>query len=384
MSDRETILARLQELARFEEDGSPVISLYLDTLWDSAAKREAVRLFVKDKLRQVVALHGKDHPWHDSLAADAERIRRRVEELVSPVGAPPGRGLAIFASHARGLWLEIPAPRPFENQLVVRTVPHVFQLARLVDDYQTAILCQVDSRSARILEFVFGGLAGEEKIDHPDVPGRHHQGGWSQMRYQRHVDWHREKHVREVADVFVRLADGDPMARLFLSGPPEPLAFLKSALPKRILERQPTELGLELGAEIPEVMRAVLAGIEEKEREEEARHVRETLEEALAGGLAAAGPAEVAAAANHGAVSLLLVLDGARVEGWRCPSCSWLGTGEPPAACPACGGEGTQACDLVERLVEKVLASGGDLDVIHESEALAEAGGVAAKLRFRA
>ncbi len=384
MADREMIETRLQELARFEEDGSPVVSLYLDTLWDSAAKREGARLFVKDKLRQALALHGKGHPWHESLAADAERIRRRVEELVSPVGDPPGRGLALFASHARDLWLEIPAPRPFVNQLVVRTVPHVFQLARLVDDYQSAILCQVDSRSARILEFVFGGLAGEEKIDHPDVPGRHHQGGWSQMRYQRHVDWHREKHVREVADVFVRLADADPEARLFLSGPPEPLAFLKAALPKRILEREPMELGLELEAEIPAVMRAVLAGIEEKEREEEARHVRETLEEALGGGLAAAGPAEVAEAADHGAVSLLLVLDGASVTGWRCPRCSWLGAGAPPERCPACGAGEPVSCDLVERLVEKVLASGGDLDVIHESEALAEAGGLAARLRFRA
>ncbi len=384
MTDRETILARLQELARFEEDGSPVISLYLDTLWDGAAKREAARLFVKDKLRQVLALHGKDHPWHGALVADAGRIRRRVEELVSPVEAPPGKGLAIFAAHARDLWIEIPSPRPFENQLVVRTVPHVFQLARLVDDYQSAILCQVDSRSARVLEFVFGGLAGEEKIDHPDVPGRHHRGGWSQMRYQRHVDWHREMHVREVADVFVRLADADPAARLFLSGPPEPLAFLKNALPKRILERQPTELGLDLGAEIPAVMRAVLAGIEEREREEEARHVRETLETALSGGLAAAGPAEVAAAANHGAISLLLVLDGVRIEGWRCPACSWLGNGAAPASCPACGAAKTVPCDLVERIVEKVLASAGDLDVIHESEALAQVGGVAARLRFRA
>ncbi len=381
-NERNRLIELLRRLARLPEDGAPVLSLYLDTLRDSGRKRDETRVFIKSRLRQAAALHPSGHPWHDSVAADIERVQRVVEEVQAPSAVAAGQGLALFASSGRGLWERIATPRPFENQLIVRRTPHLVQFARLIDDTQTAVLCQVDSREARILEFALGGLSAEARIENPDLPRRHHQGGWSQMRYQRHVDWEREKHVREVADVFVRVADQDPKARLFLAGPMEPLTFLRNALPKRILERNPTDLSLQRDAEMPDLVQAVLAGVDAQERQDEIRAVRRTIEEALAGGLAAGGVEEVAVAASAGAVSKLLILRDLSLAGWRCVAGCRIGAGEPPDVCPSCRGK-TAACDLYARLVERTLAGGGEVDVVHDSEMLRAAGGVAAQIRFR-
>lgn len=379
-STRDIVLETLRSLSRLEDDGPLVVSLYLDTRWGDGRRREAARLFVKNKIRQVLAVHPPEDGGAD-LFKDTEQIRRAVDEVLSPGSRHQGRGLVVFASTERQLWVAIPTPRPFENHLVVRRVPYLMPLARMADDFASALLCQVDSRSARVLEFVHGGLAGQSVVDSPEVPGRHQQGGWSQMRYQRHVDWLREKHVREAGDVFVRLADRLPHAQLFISGPHEPVTWLRAMLPKRVLVREPTTLGIDSTCELPGVVRAVLEGIEKRERNLERENVSLTLQEALSGGLAASGPGEVAIAANRGAILELLIHDDVPVSGWRCECSLLLGAGLSPKQCPGCD-RGTVPCDLGERLVEKVYAAGGAVEVVREDSRLRDIGGVAARLRF--
>lgn len=381
-NERTRLIELLRRLARLPDDGAPVVSLYLDVLRDGGRKRDETRLFVKSRLRQAAALYPSGHPWHGSVGEDIERVQRAVEEALAPSADPAGQGLALFASAGRGLWERIATPRPFANLLIVRQTPHLVQFARLIDDTQTAVLCQVDSREARILEFALGGLSGEARINNPDLPRRHRHGGWSQMRYQRRVDWAREKHVREVADVFVKVAEQDPKARLFLAGPMEPLTLLRNALPKRILERNPTDLSLQKDVDLPDLVQAVLAGVDAQERQDEVRRVQQTIEEALAGGLAAGGVEEVAVAASGGAVSTLLMLRDLNLSGWRCAAGCRIGAGDPPEACPACGAKAA-ACDLSARLVERTLAGGGEVDIVHDNATLRAAGGVAARLRFR-
>ncbi|UCF68742.1 MAG: hypothetical protein JSV80_05490 [Acidobacteriota bacterium] len=379
--NRDRLVATMRRLAKMKDDGPPIVTLYLATDWTEGRKREATRVFVKNRLRQASVVHRVGQDSHRSLVQDAERIRSWLEEMLAPAMQHRAQGLALFASSGRGLWERIDSPRPFDNQLVVRQVPHLLQLARITDAAHAALLCQVDSRSARILEFSLGGIAGQATIAHPDVPGRHHQGGWSQMRYQRHIDWQRAQHVRDAAEVLVRLADRYPEARILLSGPPEPLGKLRSVLPKRLLSRQPADVGLGQAADVPQVARRVMEWLDEEDREAQRRLVREVLEESLAGGLAAAGTEESVVAARQGAISRLLVRSDLELSGWRCTASCVFGAGSPPAECPSCG-RACSACDLAARLAESVLASGGEVEVITADSALDDVGGVAARLRF--
>src|SRR5262249_11757686 len=54
-----------------------------------------------------------------------------------------------------------------------------------------------------------------------DVPGRHDQGGWSQSRYERHIEAIVDRRLREVADVLDRCVRVLRDVRVVLAGPEE-------------------------------------------------------------------------------------------------------------------------------------------------------------------
>ena len=270
---------------------------------------------------------------------------------------------------------------PFDNQVVIRSQPYLLPLVRLSDEYEPALLCMVNSRSARILEVVLGGLAGQSHIDSEETPKRHSQGGWSQTRYQRRVEDRIDHYHREVADVLARLADQHPRAHVFLGGPEAVVSGFRDLLPTRTRRRVADVLSLDLGADDRVVLEELLRGLEEIERDKVEALVGETLEAGLAGGLGAVGLTETLDAVNRGAVRVLLVLRTFGARGWRCTSCGALGV-ETHLGCPYCQSE-LATCDLCERMVEKVLSAGGGVESVERSERLDEVGGVAAALRFR-
>jgi peptide chain release factor subunit 1 len=78
----------------------------------------------------------------------------------------------------------------------------------------------VDYEKARIFVVELGRI--DEVTDlRDDVPGRHDQGGWAQMRMQRHVDDHRTRHLKHVADALFSVSRRRPFDQLVLAGPAE-------------------------------------------------------------------------------------------------------------------------------------------------------------------
>lgn len=69
-----------------------------------------------------------------------------------------------------------------------------------------------------------------------DVPGQHKQGGRSQMRFQRHIDFHVTEHLKKVADELASLAETGPFA-LALGGTDETVEELLKTLPAPIASR---------------------------------------------------------------------------------------------------------------------------------------------------
>jgi peptide subunit release factor 1 (eRF1) len=86
-------------------------------------------------------------------------------------------------------------------------------------------------------------------------------------------------------------------------------------------------------------------------------------------------------AARAGRVHTLLISDGFRAPGYRCQVCDNLSV-EHLDACPFCGGEIEKVQDAVEWVVRKVIRDGGEVEVLHESEALEQAGNIAGLLRY--
>src|SRR2546426_686041 len=100
----------------------------------------------------------------------------------------------------------------------------------LMDEYERYAVALVDKEKARLFTIFMGEI--EESDAFKDfVPGKHHQGGPSQARYQRHheayVHWHLKRVARHLAQILGRR----PFDRLILAGPEEATSGLKHLLP---------------------------------------------------------------------------------------------------------------------------------------------------------
>jgi len=80
-------------------------------------------------------------------------------------------------------------------------------------------------------------------------------------------------------------------------------------------------------------------------------------------------------------VQTLLVKEGFFSTGAHCPECG-LVTEKVQDACPVCGAKMERILDVVDFAVRSVLQSGGDVEIVHENNALDEAGKIAAILRY--
>ena len=81
-----------------------------------------------------------------------------------------------------------------------------------------------------------GGLSSETDVT-SNVPGRHQQGGWAQMRYQRRVKDHMDRHHKEVAEYLAAYSQVQPQAFIILSGQDEIIANLRQFLPTQVQQQ---------------------------------------------------------------------------------------------------------------------------------------------------
>src|ERR1051326_3420087 len=145
MRDVRRALRSLAEL----ETGNLVLSVYLDMRPHATGENPAVRagaVTLRKRLREIEKPYRLRGAELDSSGADVERIDRYLEDEYD-VAAD---GLALFACAGRGLFESAEAGAPFEDQVTVASQPDLFQLARLVDEHETAVVAVVDSNTSRL------------------------------------------------------------------------------------------------------------------------------------------------------------------------------------------------------------------------------------------
>jgi peptide chain release factor subunit 1 len=374
------ITKALQDLAKFSAAPLPVISVYLNTQWHDQHQRERVTTFLRQHMRLARLLVVDTEATRQSLEADLGRIAQWGERLVHGTGDFAMPGMALFTCHEADLWVELPAPIPFEDEFTVADRPALRQLARLDEDYTNALVVLVDSRAARICEVVLGGFLAETDFA-SEVPGRHKQGGWAQMRYQRHVQAHMERHYQEVAAYLATYITAHPQTSIILSGQDDIVANFRQVLSPQVQQRIIDEIRLDLRASAARILEAAQEVLRHHEREEEQASVALLLNRAGHGGLAVVGLQETLAAVNAHRVHMLLMQRDFHQSGWRCLGCSHLGEALPPQ-CPVCGGT-VAAVELGEALVSAVLQTDGVVEVVAPDARLAAYEGVGVLLRYK-
>jgi peptide chain release factor subunit 1 len=344
--------AFLRRLATWSADGAPVSTLYLDVDGRRYPRKQDYLLRAEQLGHQLLKRSGG---LPKSAAASVTKDVERMTGFLAGLERGPTRGVALFSCSAAGLWEEVLVPRPLADRATLADHPQVLPLEALVETYETFCTALVDREKARIFLARMGQIR-EERDVFDDVPGRHDQGGWSQGRFQRHIDDHVGRHLKRVGDVLLRYFKRQGFDHLILGGPDETVPELERGLHDYLKQRVAARVTLPMAANLNDVLEKSLQVEEEIEVRREREIVEQVSAEAGAGRSGVTGLEPVLAALNDGRVDTLVVPFGFSSAGVRCPSCGWLGL--HGSVCPMCGSTAEPAPDVVESGVAKALEQG--------------------------
>jgi peptide chain release factor subunit 1 len=369
----------LERLAAFEPTEYPFISLYLNAQANERG-RDDFGLFVRQELSARAKTFETNTPERESFDRDIERINDYLEREVRP----SANGIVIFACAGANDFfeasqLDVPIER---NRLFVYGQPHLYPLARLMEQYPRYAVLLADTNSARIFVFGRGQTIDQEEIQNVKT-NRSQVGGWSQMRYQRHVENYHLHHAKEVIDALDRIVREDNIEQVLISGDETTIIpVLREQMPKHLTEKIVDVLNLSVKTPEHEVLEATMQALRVHNATTDAEKVKQLLDEYRADGLAVVGVAATLAALSNGQVEELLI--SASMRGIRYDEqevAKVMAAYAPMSGHTADTGEPRTVADELVKRAE--LMSSARVTFIEDESLLASAGGVGALLRYR-
>ena len=333
--------AALHDLSGCPTTKHPFFSIYLDWVPDGTGRRQSLQA-LEQSLDAIAADLAGDSAHRAGFAAD----RQRIVDYLNREAPRDARGLAIFACQDAGIWMALPLQSQVPTQVVVDRYPHVFELARLVDEYETTAVVLAEGQEARIFVIALnqaeqvGETEASEKIKRFDV---------------RHVV----------------IAGNDSIKGMVMDSLTEPIK-------QKLLDY----IHLDPTSSLKTIVETVEPMLRDAERQQEAADLAELEKQATAkGGLAALGLADTAMAIGKGQVSALLMLQSFAAAGGECPNCGMLRAGQR-SKCPYDGAE-MQPVDLREAFTARAIQQNAAVQIVAASDYLAAHDGVGALLRYR-
>jgi peptide chain release factor subunit 1 len=347
----------IDRLAEFPPGDHPFVSLYLDARPDQTG-RGKYQAFVRSELKARAATFPEHSEARKSLDADVEQIVAWLEREARP----QANGIAIFACAGASVFEAVQVEAPFEqNEVVVGPRPHLYPLAAVVDRYRRHAAVVLDTHSARIFVFGLGEVQAERAIESDGMP-KTDAGGWSQARYQRHVEEFQRHHARDVAEALERLVREEGVDRIVVAANDVALPQLRAELPKDLAARVIEVDELDVHSPRDQILRRSLEAAREQDARDDTERMRRVLDAYRAGGLGVVGvDATLSALANGQVHELLLASD---PSGLRAPG-------------------GRQGAEVADELVAKARQTDARVTFIEDPRWLADAGGVGGLLRFR-
>ena len=369
----------VDRVLRFDSGGIPVLSVYV-VVDEGPGSRSAVRTRLSSLMHDIRPLTEDRSLGHEARLSLRNDINR-IEDTVRDDFVVPGT-LVTFACSAAGLFEELRLPRTVRDRVVVDLTPWVRPMVAVLDEYHRACVAAVDRATAQLWELYLGemhpvGNVRARTLRKPDFAGWH---GLVEHRVRNKADTLTRRHFHQVATVLDELFRAEGYELLIVGGHQEDVPGFLEFLPKAIRPKVAGTFDIDdaTGREA-EIRRTAEGIVDRYEREEERRLVAEVMERVAVGDAAAAGLDQCLWAGSAAAVQLLLVQDGATAPGVVCDESGWLATaGE---ACPLCGMRTRRTPDVIDELVEAVMAAGGSIEHVLADTTLKQHM-VAASLRF--
>lgn len=357
--------ALLDRLAGLEPTEMPVVSVYLDARLDEMG-REAFEPFLRKELRARAGSYPRRSLARESVETDAARILASVRHEL------PARtqSAVIYACSAAGLFeaeaLDLPVG---ESSVYVGRWPEVYPLARLLEPSRRYAAIVADAHVARVFVFAEGGERSKRRPPALD-------DGWSQLRYQRHVDQRYLKHAKEAAAALARVVREEAIDHVLAGGHPAILPLIREELPPDLAAKV-IDIERDIHGAEAEVLGERLEACRRLEVDDDVAYARCLLDSYRGGGLATVGVVATTAALDAGEVDeLLLSAAPIGIDRTEDPTLDLPTTALPPQDL---AGREILAGDLVAR----ARRTGASVRFIDDVNLLWDVGGVGAFLRYR-
>ncbi|HTS73931.1 MAG TPA: Vms1/Ankzf1 family peptidyl-tRNA hydrolase [Gaiellaceae bacterium] len=371
----------LRDLATFRAEQGCAISLYLDLDPSESPTAEAVDTRSNALLDAVGRWESANQSeltrgQREGMRADLDRLRAFFEDEFSREGS---HGFAVFCDGLDGAWHTLALSDRVPDLSLVDSEFYLAPLVPLVGRDDGVLVAFVGRERGDLYRLRAGRL--EETVEqHDDTPGRHDQGGWSQARYQRHIDKLVQDHLRDVAELLDRQVRRLRGARVVLVASEETRAELEEELSHEVRNALIGWTSADAHAGTSELYEAVEPLVERWREEQESELAERWQEAAGRNGRAAAGWPQTLEAASDGRVEVLLYEEGADRHAWRCPKCGRLSA--DPGPCPL-DGTGMEENDHgLDLAVHRTLANGGKVSALRSRHDLEPVEGIGALLRY--
>jgi len=367
----------LKRLIDFDPRRLPVISLYLDGRVDENGKHD-FGPFVRKELTGRARTYRAESAERASFDEDFRRIERFLENEVRP----SAQGIAIFACAGANDFFEVGEfDAPFNrHQLFVSDRPHLYPLARLIDQYRRYAVVLADTNRAKILVFATGATSERKEVQNVKTK-QSRAGGWTQSRYQRHMENYHLHHAKEVIQILDRTVREEDINNVILAGDEATIIpILREQMSKELAEKVIDTLSLPIDTPDHELFEESLRAFRRHDTLSDLQKVERLMNEYRADDLAVAGVSETLVALSNGQVEEMLITASANDLKYD--------EADAKKVLQAYGSDVSQLtisnCAIADELVRRANeTSSARITFIEDASLLEPIGGVGAFIRYR-
>jgi peptide chain release factor subunit 1 len=371
----------LKQLAGFRAENGCAISVYVDldpSIAPTPADARTRFHSLLDEGHKGAEASRSDltHDQRVGLEADFHRIREFFDDDFDRDGA---RGYAVFCAGLDNLWQTLPLSEPVPAEARVNRQLYLAPLVPLVGRGDGAVVAVVSREQGRLYRLRAGRL--DEIADlFEEQPRRHDQGGWSQARFQRHVDELAKEHLKSVAEELSNQLRKLRYPKVVVVCTEEAKSEFSEVLGSDARNAIVGWATAEAHASAAELFEAAMPVLEGWRDQQEVESVERWKEAAGRNGRASSGWEETLAAASDARVESLLFQEGVSHSAKICPACGRVSVSD--GRCPLDGTEMEERPDGLDLAVHQVLVHGGQALALRHRQDLEPVGGIGALLRF--
>src|ERR1700722_15244220 len=205
----------VDRIVGFDGQDLPGTSIYAGVEPDPGL-REDLQVRMSSMLDQIRPLAKNGSAGHDarlSVRADIQRIKEALaEERWRPAG------VAIFACSGRGLYEEVPLPRPVRDQVIVGATPYVRPMLSLLDELHRACVVVVDKAEARLWEVYQDEMREVGVVRDPALRKPNYAAGQGEDRVRNKAGELAKRHYRNVVSAVEEVFQADRCDLLVIGG----------------------------------------------------------------------------------------------------------------------------------------------------------------------